>query len=408
MPRPVPNDVAPLLKKHGGFVENLALYLHKGVKPNPEEGGFPSRDLPSRFPPLERLHDRPDLMKRVQEEYDALVAAHPTLRTRRLRRRVDWRMAIGLGRASVYENSITLHHIYGIPYVPGSSVKGCVRSYVLLQAYWSEDLMGMDPDKAGSELEARGLADPLFCRLFGCPKKKSYYDEARRGHLRFFDAYPTEVPIVERDILNPHYRDYYMDQEPPTDDQEPTPIYFLTLRETGFHFWLGEDTTAPAPADIVGAEDSPFYNATPRDKRASLLDVATHWLQRTLTEYGLGAKTAVGYGYFAPAPDDGDVVEGMSVESEDADESTGLPDGVEPLAEVSKDTTNIPAQITTYVPGEDQAKVRLYVDGYAEKEIVCNGMSTSACDEGDFIYVRTSTYQMNRVFAVRFQKTINR
>ena len=41
---------------------------------------------------------------------------------------IDWRLIVGLGNESVYDTSMTLHHVYGIPYIPASAVKGVVRS----------------------------------------------------------------------------------------------------------------------------------------------------------------------------------------------------------------------------------------------------------------------------------------
>ena len=298
----VPRDAAPLLMKRDK-IENLSIYLHKGLKPDPEDGGFPAKELPDSFPALDGLARKYDyVLERVQREYDALVDTQSDVETRKLNRKLDWRMAIGLGRASVRETSMTLHHVYGIPYVPGSGVKGAVRSFMLLQCFWTDQHMKLmnqsnDGQKAGEELEAEGLADPLFCTLFGSPPEGAF-EEARRGQVRFYDAYPSEPPTVERDIMNPHYRDYYMDGDAPTDDQDPTPIYFLTIRETAFTFWLSQDTEAASLDEIPDFQQSPIYQSTPEDSRSSLLDIATHWLERTLIEYGLGAKTSVGYGYF--------------------------------------------------------------------------------------------------------------
>src|SRR6266700_183014 len=44
--------------------------------------------------------------------------------------KVKGRMIVGLGSESVVETSITLHHTYGIPYIPGSALKGLAASYV--------------------------------------------------------------------------------------------------------------------------------------------------------------------------------------------------------------------------------------------------------------------------------------
>lgn len=38
------------------------------------------------------------------------------------------KLVIGLGGHSVYETDITLHHIYGVPYIPASAIKGSFRN----------------------------------------------------------------------------------------------------------------------------------------------------------------------------------------------------------------------------------------------------------------------------------------
>jgi CRISPR-associated protein Cmr6 len=287
----VPRDSQPHLKNRGQ-IENPALYLHKAVSfERDDKGGFEVELLPRSIPQVPLL-----VIRRVQEEYDTLIQAHPTVDVRSLRRGIDWRLAIGLGQFSAYETNMTLHHVYGLPYIPGSGLKGTVRSYVLLSCFWNANLPD-DGGKAGSALETLALDDPLFCTVFGC-SSESVFEEARRGQVRFFDAYPAEPPTVEADIMNPHFKDYYVGQEPPTDDQDPTPIRFLTVRDTSFMFWIGEVRDAEVPKAIADVETSPLYRQTPDEHCGSLLDLATHWLDRTLTEYGIGAKTAVGYGYF--------------------------------------------------------------------------------------------------------------
>src|SRR5207302_10163433 len=43
---------------------------------------------------------------------------------------VKGRMIIGLGDESVLETAITLHRTYGVPYIPGSALKGLAAAYV--------------------------------------------------------------------------------------------------------------------------------------------------------------------------------------------------------------------------------------------------------------------------------------
>lgn len=78
--------------------------------------------------------------------------------------------------------------------------------------------------------------------------------------------------------MTPHYPDYYLKGKPPTDWQSPNPIKFLTVKKTKFRFYLAIKRD--------NAEDE------------SILNVALEYLKGALTKHGIGAKTAIGYGYF--------------------------------------------------------------------------------------------------------------
>lgn len=185
-----------------------------------------------------------------------------------------WRMIIGLGNESVYETSMTLHHIYGIPLILGSAIKGVIRSYIIIELF--------------EKNEISALNDQGFCDIFGCPKE-SYYKESRKGNVTFFDALPISKPNIKPDIMNSHYGDYYSDTSmkvPPADYYNPNPIPFLTVENTEFEFMLG----APSKYNI-SIKNGAFKGKTP-------LSIAFNWLKKTLNEHGIGAKTAVGYGYF--------------------------------------------------------------------------------------------------------------
>src|SRR5207237_557288 len=43
--------------------------------------------------------------------------------------RVIGRMIIGLGGENVLETGLTLHHIYGVPYIPATALKGLTSHY---------------------------------------------------------------------------------------------------------------------------------------------------------------------------------------------------------------------------------------------------------------------------------------
>lgn len=193
--------------------------------------------------------------------------------------RPAWRFVTGLGGYSVYETGLTLHHVYGIPYIPATSVKGVLRSWVILQKFENN--------------EGKAIQDECFCQVFGCPsevtieiekrktKYKSHFEKALKGNVTFFDALPTEPPTIEPDIMNPHYPNWYGEKaKAPLDTESPVPIFFLTVKNTPFEFLMGSkkwDLTTET-----------FWGKTLSD-----------WLKDALEEHGIGAKTAVGYGYMS-------------------------------------------------------------------------------------------------------------
>jgi len=195
----------------------------------------------------------------------------------------DWRMVIGIGNESVFETSMSLHHIYGIPYIPASAIKGVVRSYIITELFGEDENGSLDLKNA----ESRALDTQWFCDIFGSPKK-SFYKEARKGKIIFFDAFPQSNPQIKPDVMNPHYAPYYSDslgKVPPADYHNPKPIFFLTVEDAEFIFVIGinEKDNNPIQQGKFSGEDP--------------LSVACKWMEKALNDHGIGAKTAVGYGY---------------------------------------------------------------------------------------------------------------
>lgn len=222
----------------------------------------------------------------------------------------DWRMVVGLGNPSVYETSITLHHIYGIPYIPGSAIKGVTRHHFIQSKFektecdWKEisifekvlESFVFKDEKTGKENDEKKDKDS-FKSKFSKESSENIYkyfyndnskvkttsleiieefqnifgSQNKKGGVIFFDSFPMEPPNIEFDIMNVHYPDYYGKDKKPTDSQNPNPIIFLTIKNTAFKFLLGS-------------------------KDANILDMAKDLLNKSLSEHGIGAKTAVGYG----------------------------------------------------------------------------------------------------------------
>lgn len=189
-----------------------------------------------------------------------------------------WRLVIGLGASHPQDTSMTLHHIYGIPYIPGSAIKGITRHWAVLKFanYKSinldknfEDVVEEISDalENGKEidLETENIKFNDLIKIFGTQKQA--------GKVLFMDAYPVEDINLKIDIMNVHYPDYYSGREPPADWQNPNPIKFLTVEKTKFQFYLCS-------------------------RENYLLEISEKLLREALREHGIGAKTSLGYGIF--------------------------------------------------------------------------------------------------------------
>lgn len=239
------------------------------------------------------------------------------------------RLVLGIGGESVYETSLTLHHLYGIPYIPASGIKGVLRSWVISQVFAQADQVPeLEKKHPLVNAEARAiLTSTLFCTIFGCPekvkpvkfdgsgnpvKKNKEYEEGQeqksalgfesQGGIIFFDGLPTVPPVVKTDVMNVHYPDWYKElgYKAPTDTQRTNPIYFLTIsneNSLAFQTHIAARSNNSKIKDI-GKDYGLFIKDTTLTGDASLLDLVAVWLSRALSEHGLGAKTAIGYGQF--------------------------------------------------------------------------------------------------------------
>lgn len=213
---------------------------------------------------------------------------------------VQNRLIHGLGNASVFETSMTLHHVYGIPYLPASSIKGVVRSWVIRNCFWQE---AAGEGKRSKASEEAAMQDPLFAYIFG--KDTSGHDkQAQQGHIIFFDAFPQSPPVIEPDIMNVHYPKYYGGTGLPVDYDSPNPIPFLTVgkcdangKPLHFKFYVACKERDDKPEIKGNMIDKAGGKLSPQNTVLTVLDVVNYWLHSALSSHGIGAKTAVGYGY---------------------------------------------------------------------------------------------------------------
>lgn len=188
---------------------------------------------------------------------------------------VQGRAIVGLGADNVIETGLTLHHTYGVPYLPGSALKG-------LASHYCDQIWG-----AADEKWTRGAEHHKA--LFGA------LDDA--GHIAFHDAWitPDSLPTsLARDVMTPHHGDYYSGKTytsgpeagkliPPTDFDDPNPVLFLSVTGTFL---------VAVSCDVDDEEGH---------KWASL---AMNLLEKALHEWGIGGKTSSGYGRLGGTPRD--------------------------------------------------------------------------------------------------------
>lgn len=183
--------------------------------------------------------------------------------------------ATGLGWEHPNENGFAFLHPYGLPYLPGSGVKGVLRDAAQQLA-------------DGCDGDTRGWTSTAVQILFGpVPEEIRKPDDASCGALRFFDVIP-EIAVDDKgkvrmgvDIMNPHHSAYYQDNATPHDAGSPVPIFFLVV-PPGSRFIFAVD--CPREHTLPGALAGAW-----RVLIREALDYAFDWL-------GFGAKTAVGYG----------------------------------------------------------------------------------------------------------------
>ena len=247
----------------------------------------------------------------------------------------------GAGLEHPLENGFSFLNPYGLPYLPGSGVKGVLRraaeelalgfygdtgGWDIVSLWW---LFGFEPssvyligpsdrmppaqheeaqrwqdayrnpetrdavprDRLEALIEAalngeqrRRYREQPFLLLDELMTSQKWRDELRnRGALAFWDVIPEPAGNTLRvEIMTPHYGDYYQGNATPHDSGQPNPIPFLAIPPgSSFTFHI-QCNPALLPKVL-------------RDSWQILLEAAFchafDWL-------GFGAKTAVGYGQF--------------------------------------------------------------------------------------------------------------
>ena len=188
------------------------------------------------------------------------------------------------------ELGVVLHPVFLVPYYPGSSVKGAMRS--LLLARLAEMLAGeYGVGEGDAWSEAGRCVEPFFGR--GSTGFPGFV-----GGVTVFDAYPVEPGVgglvLVGDVLTPHYRG---PRGPVRFEHEaqPRPVVGVSVAEgTVFRF--------RALVDVEAIREE-LSRARCRDELRDMLGrdpagLVVQLLVEALTVAGVGGKTARGYGFF--------------------------------------------------------------------------------------------------------------
>lgn len=202
----------------------------------------------------------------------------------------------GLGNEHPLENGFAFLNPYGLPYLPGSGIKGVLRQAAreLAEGEWGET-HGWSTQKLPAQTRKSKLDVDLSVidALFGLESANGDSDHVR-GALSFWDAIP-QIPgdHLAVDVMTPHQSHYYQQRKDrksgsstsPHDSGAPNPISFLTLPPgTGFAFHVVCDQ-----ARLLRLAPDLAHEQRWQTLLTAAFEHAFEWL-------GFGAKTAVGYG----------------------------------------------------------------------------------------------------------------
>jgi CRISPR-associated protein Cmr6 len=170
------------------------------------------------------------------------------------------RLFIGLTGGGMLETGCAISHSYGVPYIPGSSIKGVVSAFARASAF--------------------GSAHPEVCdELFGA-EPTDENPAGLAGLIAFHDAWwvpgSAPTPLVQ-EVVTTHHLDYYGSEgmTPATDLDSPIPNAQIGVRGS-FLFVL------------EGLIDGPL----------AWLHLTGEMLVAAMSNVGVGAKTRSGYGFF--------------------------------------------------------------------------------------------------------------
>ncbi|WCN08276.1 type III-B CRISPR module RAMP protein Cmr6 [Marinomonas mediterranea] len=184
------------------------------------------------------------------------------------------RLLIGLHGASALETGCMINHHNGMPYIPGSSVKGAVR-------HWARKHLSDELEK-------------IWIKFFGSNPEDTDNDPFS-GLVTFHDAWwvPNSAPTASSKASNKRTK------------SQPFINEIVTTHHLEYYSNEGDtkasDLDDPIPNALIGVHGSFLFTLEGEKPHTDIVKIL---LEKTLKESGIGAKTSAGYGYFEDASND--------------------------------------------------------------------------------------------------------
>ncbi|TVR49025.1 MAG: type III-B CRISPR module RAMP protein Cmr6 [Puniceicoccaceae bacterium] len=231
-----------------------------------------------------------DLFRRSRRDHSICFSA-----------RLEAPLAINLAEGLIQNAGMALDRLFGLPFIPGSALKGCARHAAIAEI------------KAESDPARKQALIDRFITVFGCAtndfdskgllRRLGHQGEKRdfRGAVTFLPAYPVDEVRIAVDVVTVHTPFYYTGNKGRRPGERDIP--------KGSAAGLREEQLRPNYFPVVKAGGAFGFilalspNHQDKAHAGDLLNSARHWLESALTLHGIGAKTAAGYGWFRLDPE---------------------------------------------------------------------------------------------------------